>query len=155
MLGSYIRAQLILALLTGVVLTGVLALMGLPDAFVLGPIAGLCEFIPVVGPAVASAIIFGFGILIGFPHLLLLFLFLGSWRIIQDYVSAPRIMGKSLEISPLAEIFGVLAGGEIGGVIGALVAVPILAILRILWRRLSYAARTGDSTEDLRASQLP
>ncbi len=46
-------------------------------------------------------------------------------------------MGRSLEIAPLAEIFGVLAGGEIGGVVGALVAVPILALLRILWLRLS------------------
>lgn len=56
---------------------------------------------------------------------------------IQDYVSAPRIMGQSLEISPLAEIFAVLAGGEMGGVVGALVSVPILALLRILWQRLT------------------
>ncbi len=46
-------------------------------------------------------------------------------------------MGKSLEISPLVQIFGVLAGGELGGVVGALISVPTIAILRILWRRLS------------------
>jgi len=137
MLGSYIRAQLILASLTAVVLTSVLGVMRAPFAFVLGPMAGICEFVPVVGPTVACVAIFGIALLAGFPHLLWIFLFLGTWRAIQDYVNAPRIMGKSLEISPLAEIFGVLAGGEIGGVIGALIAVPLLAILHILWLRLS------------------
>lgn len=137
MLGSYIRAQLILAALTAVVLTVGLALTKVPFAFVLGPVAGVCEFIPVVGPAVACVAIFIIALLAGYSHLLWIFLFLGTWRTIQDYVNAPRIMGRSLEISPLAEIFGVLAGGEIGGVIGALISVPVLAILRILWLRLN------------------
>lgn len=137
MLGSYIRAQLILALLTAVVLTLGLALSHAPFSFILGPVAGICEFIPVVGPAVACAAIFGIAVLTGYPHLLWIFLFLGTWRVVQDYVNAPRIMGRSLEISPLAEIFAVLAGGEIGGVIGALISVPILAVLRILWMRMS------------------
>ncbi len=140
MLGSYIRAQLILAALTTVVLTSVLGLMRAPFAFILGPIAGLCEFLPVVGPAVACAGIFGIALLTGYTHLLWIFLFLGTWRTVQDYVNAPRIVGKSLEISPLAEIFGVLAGGEIGGVVGALIAVPVLAMLRILWLRLQILA---------------
>ena len=136
MLGSYIRAQLILAALTAVVLTIVLSLMHAPYSFALGPIAGACEFIPVVGPAVACVATWGIAALTGYSHLLWIFLFLGTWRVIQDYITAPRIMGGSLQISPLMEIFAVLAGGEIGGVVGALVSVPTVAILRILWQRL-------------------
>ena len=136
MLGSYIRAQLILAVLTAVVLTAGLGLTRVPFAFILGPLAGMCEFIPVVGPAVACAAIFIIALLSGYRHLLWIFLFLGTWRTIQDYGNAPRIMGRSLEVSPLVQIFSVLAGGEIGGVIGALVSVPVLALLRILWLRL-------------------
>ncbi len=147
MLGSYIRAQIILAALTGVVLTPVIGLMHAPFAFVLGPLAGLFEFIPVVGPAIASALIFGIALVVGYNHLLALFLVLGSWRIIQDYVNAPRIMGRSLEISPLVEIFAVLAGGEIGGVVGALVSVPVLAGLRILWHRLCVPAQAQADTD--------
>ena len=156
MLGSYIRAQLLLAALTAVILTAALALMRVPNAFVLGPLAGLFEFVPVVGPALASALIWGLSIVLGYPHIGWLFFVLGLWRVLQDYLNAPRIMGKQLEINPLATIFGVLAGGEIGGVIGALVAVPVLAILRILWRRLE--AQDRDNTPampQLRASQLP
>lgn len=137
MLGSYIRSQIILAGLTMVAYTLVLSLLHVPYAFILGPLAGVFEFIPVVGPAVAAVSVFVIAILTRYPHLLWLFLFLGAWRLIQDYVNAPRIMGKSLEISPLAQIFAVLAGGEIGGVVGALISVPVLAMLRILWRRIT------------------
>lgn len=134
MLGNYIRAQLILACLTAMALTLVLWLMRVPYSFVLSPLAGICEFIPVVGPAVACIAVFGVAGIAGYNHLLWLFLFLGSWRVIQDYVNAPRIMGQSVRISPLAEIFCVLAGGEIAGVAGAMVAVPLLAVLHILWQ---------------------
>lgn len=137
MLGSYIRAQLILASLTAVSYTFVLSLMRVPYAFVLGPLAGLFEFVPVVGPALAAITVFLIAILTSYQHLVWLFLFLGAWRLVQDYVNAPRIMGKSLEIPPLVQIFGVLAGAEIAGFVGALVSVPVIATLRILWRRMS------------------
>ena len=147
MLGSYIRAQLILAALTLVVLTVITSLMRVPYSFILGPIAGVCEFVPVVGPAVAAVAFFGIAALAGYSHLIWLFLVLGSWRLVQDYVAAPRVMGGSLEISPLAQIFGVLAGGEIGGVVGALVSVPVMALLRILWRRLRDSRIDQEPTE--------
>lgn len=142
MLGCYIRAQLILAVLTAVALTVVLGLMQVPYSYILSPLAGLCEFIPVVGPAVACTAIFGIALVLGYSHLLWIFLFLGTWRIIQDYWNAPHIVGKTIGLSPLAEIFAVLAGGEIAGVTGALVAVPILAILLIVWQRLGGSPRS-------------
>jgi predicted PurR-regulated permease PerM len=135
MLGSYIRAQLVLASLTLVAYTVVLSLLRVPFAFVLGPLAGVAEFVPVVGPAVAAAVILGIAFFASYHHVLLLVIFLGVWRLLQDYVNAPRIMGKSLEINPLSQIFGVLVGGEIAGVVGALISVPVIATLRIVWRR--------------------
>lgn len=135
MLGSYIRAQLILAALTMVSYSLVLGLMHLRYALVLGPLAGIFEFVPVVGPAVAAIAIFVIAIITGYSHVVYVVLFLALWRLVQDYVNAPRIMGKSLEISPLVQILAVLAGGEIGGIVGALVSVPAVATLRILWKR--------------------
>ncbi len=136
MLGSYIRAQIILASLTLVAFLIVLDALRVPYAVILSPIAGFLEFIPVVGPAVAAVAIVLIALLSGYSHMLWLVLFLGVWRLTQDYVSAPRIMGKSLEINPLLQIFSVLAGGEIAGVVGALIAVPVAATLRIFGRRL-------------------
>lgn len=136
MLGSYIRAQITLAGLTLIAFMIVLNFMSVPYAVILSPIAAFLEFIPVVGPAVAAISIVLIAVLAGYSHVLWLVLFLGLWRLTQDYVSAPRIMGKSLEINPLLQIFAVLAGGEIAGVVGALVAVPVAATLRIFGRRL-------------------
>lgn len=137
MLGSYIRAQITLSALTLVAYTLVLSLLRVPYAFILGPVAGFLEFIPVVGPAIAAVSVLAIAVLAGYPHSLWLIVFLGAWRLVQDYISAPRIMGKSLEINPLTQIFAVLAGAEIAGVVGALVSVPVVAILRIIWRRVA------------------
>lgn len=136
MLGSYIRAQIILAALTLTSYTVVLSVMRVPYSVILGPVGGFLEFIPVVGPAIGAILIFGISLLAGYHHLIFLFLFLGTWRVIQDYVSAPRIMGRSLEINPLLQIFSVLAGGEIGGVVGALISVPVAATVRIIGRHI-------------------
>ncbi len=143
MLGSYIRSQVILAGLTLVAYTVVLSLMRVPYAFILGPLAGFLEFIPVVGPAIAAVSVLLIAVLAGYPHAVWLVLFLAIWRLTQDYVNAPRIMGRSLEINPLLQIFSVLAGAEIAGVVGALVSVPVVAILRIIGRR---ALAPGNTT---------
>jgi predicted PurR-regulated permease PerM len=137
MLGSYIRAQLLLCAFTAVAYTVVLSFMQVPYAFILGPIAGIFEFVPTVGPAIAAVGIFAIAALTSYPHLAWIVLFLTAWRLVQDYVNSPRVMGKSLEITPLVQLFAVLAGGEIGGVVGALISVPVVAALRILWRRMS------------------
>jgi predicted PurR-regulated permease PerM len=135
MLGSYIRAQFLLSLLTLAAYTAFFSIMGVPYAFILGPVAGIFEFVPVVGPAAAVVGIFGISVLMGYPHLIWMVAFFAVWRLVQDYINAPRIMGRSLEIAPLVQIFAVLAGGEIGGVVGALISVPVVACLRIIWRQ--------------------
>jgi len=133
MVGHFIRAQLSLAVLAMVVVTIVLRLMQVPYAIALGPAEGALEFIPLVGPVVGALLILGVGFLAGYKHLWWVLLFLLVWRGIQDYVTSPRIMGRTLEIHPLAVMFGVLAGGEVAGVIGIFLSIPVLATLRILW----------------------
>jgi predicted PurR-regulated permease PerM len=95
----------------------------------------MMEFIPLVGPLVAAGTILAVAFLANYQHLLILAIFLGVWRLVQDYVNAPRIMGSTLELNPLATIFAVLAGGEVAGVLGVYLSIPIMATLRIVWRR--------------------
>jgi predicted PurR-regulated permease PerM len=135
MLAHFIRAQLTLAVLTFVTYSAVLAMMRMPYALVLGTVGGLLEFIPVLGPLVAAVIIVGVALLMGYKHWLVLILVLGIWRLIQDYVSSPRIMGHSMELHPLAAIFGVMAGGEVAGILGIFLSIPVMASLRIVFRR--------------------
>jgi predicted PurR-regulated permease PerM len=144
MLAGYIRAQLILAGLSLVVYTVVLLLLRVPYAIILGLLGGAMEFIPFAGPLVAAVVIFGVAFLAGYHHLLLVVLFLALWRLVQDYVNSPRIMGGLVEVHPLAALFAILAGGEIAGVVGVYLSIPIMAALRILWKRWQkYSEATG------------
>lgn len=134
MLAQYIRAQLILAVLAAVVYTIGLLLLRVPYAVVMGPVGGVLEFLPMVGPAIFFIAICAIAVASGYQHILLLVLFLGAWRGFQDYYNSPRIMGKQVELHPLAALFGILVGAEIGGVVGVYLSIPVMASLRILWR---------------------
>ena len=146
MLGHFIRAQLTLAGLAMVVVTFVLWIMRVPYAFALGPAAGALEFIPVVGPAIGGLLVLGVALLSGYGHFWWLLLFLLVWRCLQDYVTSPRIMGTTLELHPLTVLFGVFAGGEVAGVIGVFLSIPVLATLRILWHTWLLYRKTGQKS---------
>jgi predicted PurR-regulated permease PerM len=135
MLAHFIRAQLTLAALSLIVYTAFMGIARVPYALVLGTAGGIMEFIPVVGPLVAAVVILGVSLLLSYSHWVVLVIFLGAWRIAQDYAISPRIMGRSMELHPLAALFGVLAGGEIAGVLGIYLSIPVMASLRIVWRR--------------------
>ncbi len=135
MLAQFIRAQLTLAALSFVAYITFLGSMRVPYALVLSSAGGLMEFIPLVGPLVTAVVIVSVAVLSSYPHWLWLIVFLAAWRMIQDYIVSPRVMGKSMELHPLAAIFGVLAGGEIAGVLGVYLSIPVMASLRIVFRR--------------------
>ncbi len=150
MLSQFVRAQLLLALISGVVYTTGLSLLGVPYAFVLGAVAGLLEFIPLVGPAVAAVGIVGICFGLSYHHIVWVIIFLGVWRVLQDYVISPRLLGSKVELHPILTIFGVLAGGELAGVIGIYLSVPVMATVKILfthWR--DYRARAELGTEPI------
>ena len=157
MLAHFIRAQLTLAALSFVMYSAALAMMRMPYALVLGTMGGLLEFIPVLGPLVAAVIIVGVALLMGFKHWLVLIVFLGIWRLIQDYVSSPRIMGHSMELHPLAAIFGVMAGAEVAGILGIFLSIPVMASLRIVfrrWRLYAEKRKFGPLNEYVLGSQV-
>jgi predicted PurR-regulated permease PerM len=135
MLAQFIRAQLELAALSLIVYISFLTATRVPYALVLGTAGGMMEFVPVVGPLMAAVVILSVALLMSYSHWLVLLVFLIAWRLMQDYVVSPRIMGQSMELHPLAAIFGVLAGGEIAGVLGVYLSIPVMASLRIVWRR--------------------
>ena len=135
MLAHFIRAQLTLAALTLVMYSAFLGVMRVPYALILGTIGGVLEFVPVVGPLAAALIIVSVALLMSYQHWLILIIFLAIWRLVQDYVSSPRIMGESMELHPLAAIFGVMAGGEVAGILGIYLSIPVMASLRIVFRR--------------------
>lgn len=129
---SYMRALLLLCCTVLVVFSIVLSAMGVQYALLLSTIAFLCEFVPLLGPLTAAIIIVVVSALSGYGHVLWVVIFLGIFRLIQDYMISPKLMGSGVELHPMLVIFGVLGGAEIAGVAGVFLSVPVLALLRLL-----------------------
>jgi predicted PurR-regulated permease PerM len=136
LLASYVRALILLSLITFGLWSAVFFLAGVPYPVGLAAIGGVLEFLPIIGPLTAGVIVVSVALFSGYAHPWLLVAFVLLWRALQDYVSSPLVMGRGIEIHPAVVIFGVIAGGEIGGPAGMFLSVPLIAALRIVWRRV-------------------
>lgn len=139
LLGEYIRALVLLSLTSFTAYSLFLGLTGAPYAILLAGAAAFGEFIPVIGPVAAGVLILLVTGISGYTHVLLFIFFWIAFRLVQDYVFSPYLMGKGVQLNPLLVLFGVLAGERIAGVVGMFLSVPALAVLRVMFIRLRRA----------------
>ena len=134
-LAAYVRAQLTACLFIGIICGIGFTLLGLPGPVVMGFIAGLFEFVPLIGPVTIALLAALLGMLhSGLLSAFFILLFLGVLRIVQDYFIYPRLIGQGIHLHPLAVIFAILAGHELAGVAGIFLAIPVVAILTVSYR---------------------
>lgn len=143
---AFVRGQLTLGLIMGLVVWVVMSILGVRSASALGLISGFMEFIPAVGPVIAAvpgiliAAFLGsswlplpnlwFALLVGLVYFLL--------QQLENLYLLPHVVGRRVRLHPAVVIFGALAGAQLGGVLGILLAAPIIATLRLV---LGYAYR--------------
>jgi predicted PurR-regulated permease PerM len=153
-LAAYIRAQLIACLLIGFICTAAFAILGVRYALVLGLIAGMLEFIPLLGPVVVAVLA---GTVAGFDSAakaMTVLAFLAVLRIVHDYVVYPRIIGSGIHLHPLAVILAILAGHELAGVAGIFLAIPVIAVLTVTYRHwLEHRGSAGLVAELLKPAE--
>jgi predicted PurR-regulated permease PerM len=147
-LSKYIRALVLLAIASFAAWWLFLSIMGYHYELLLAGLAGILEFIPVIGPATALVIMLIVCIVAQAGGLLWILVFWGCFRIFQDYVLRPYLMSSGVELHPLLVLFGVLAGDAIAGIPGMFFSVPTLAILRVIYLHL----RTTYSRKQLTAN---
>ncbi len=134
-LAAYIRAQLTACLFIGVVCAIGFTLLGLPSPLVLGLLAGIFEFVPLVGPVLIAVIAAVAALLhAGVPSAVMVLVFLAVLRIVQDYIVYPRLIGQGIHLHPLAVIIAILSGAELAGIAGIFLAIPVVAIVTVLYR---------------------
>lgn len=136
MMQHYIRAKVILGALSFGYASIALLILGFPHALMLGVLAGILEFIPMAGWITAAGTIITVGILTH-SHWLWMAALLGVWRVLMDYWIAPRVLGHELEIPPLLAIFTLMVGATVGGFPGVYLSIPIVAAIRVVWRRFA------------------
>jgi len=135
-LAAYARAQLISCVLIGTVCTIGFYILGNNYALLLGILAGIFEFVPLIGPlaiGIIATTVAGFE---SGSQAAWTAAFLAVFRIIHDYVTYPRIVREGIHLHPLAIILSVLAGEQVAGIQGVFIAIPIVSLATVIYRHI-------------------
>ncbi|MBN1311659.1 MAG: AI-2E family transporter [Anaerolineae bacterium] len=145
---AYLRGQIILAIATALITSVALAILGVQNSLALGLLTGILQIVPYLGPVVAVALTalvalfqpgnhFG---LMPFHYALLVTLVSIILQNVEAALLVPRVVGEVLNLSPLVVIISLLAGGALAGILGAVLAAPVVATLQLIgqyiWRKL-------------------
>jgi predicted PurR-regulated permease PerM len=152
LLAHYMRALVVLSVATFVAYGVFFGIVGVPYGVLLAVIAAVLEFIPMIGPLSAGVVIVLVSA-VSDSHALSVLIFLLVYRMFQDYVLQPHLMGQGVEVHPLLVLFGVFAGGEVAGIAGTFLSVPLIALARIIYLRIRKA-RMAEQLGPVRASVL-
>jgi predicted PurR-regulated permease PerM len=164
-LGRWFRGQVLLMGAVGLMCGVAYVVLGVPSALLLALIAALCEAIPLVGP-ILGAIPAVLAALTVSPELALA-VGVACWiiQLVENHVLVPVVMRNSIGLSPLIVILSLLVGGAAGGLLGAVVAVPVAAAIEVVLGRLqdrevpvaqdSGAVDVAEPDADDREASLP
>ncbi|SDF10932.1 AI-2E family transporter [Sporolituus thermophilus] len=135
---KYVRGQVLLSIIMGFIIFGGMYLLGLDYPLVLGLLAGLTEFIPIIGPIIGAipAVLLAYATEPALALKVLIFYFLAQQ--LENHIILPKIMGQTIELHPVFVIVSLLIGGQLYGIVGMMLAVPVAAILRVLLKHLWY-----------------
>lgn len=145
---AYLRGQVILGLVIFLVVWMGLAVLGVQNALALGLLAGLLEFVPNLGPIISTAVAITVAFfqplnylgLAPWQHTLLVLGLMFLIQQLENTILVPRIVGESLDLHPLLVILGVFMGGSLAGILGAVLAAPMMATIRTVgkyaWRKM-------------------
>jgi predicted PurR-regulated permease PerM len=134
LLARYMRALVLLSLSTFTSYAIFFTIMGVPFGVLLAVVAMALEFIPMIGPLTAVAVILLVSLISG-AHFWAVVVFIVAWRMFTDYFLSVRLMGQGVQLHPLLVLLGVFGGAEVAGVAGSFLSVPVLAMARILYVR--------------------
>jgi predicted PurR-regulated permease PerM len=145
-LSAFLRGQLMVMIALGVIYTAGLSLLGLEFASLIGMGAGLLSIVPYLGSIVgvlvaAGAAIFQFQDVF---HLVMVLLVFGLGQSAEGMYLTPKLVGDQIGLHPVTVIFAELAGGQLFGFLGNLLAFPVAAVLNVLVRHVHERYRQSD-----------
>ncbi len=132
--GSYISGQVIVSAITGAVIALVTALFGFKFSLIIGIVSGVAYAIPIIGMLIAQIIAIPLCAPQGLWMVIWVQIIMFVMARVSDNVLVPKIMGESVGVSPMGAMFAVFAGGELFGVPGLILGIPVAALAKILWR---------------------
>lgn len=149
--GRYVRAQLVLAVIIGLVSMAAYSFLGVRHALFLGLLAGILELVPIVGPIVAGTVAAGIALFQPWPLVVWVILAAVLIQQLENNLLVPRISGAAVGISPVAALLAVLFAIQAAGIVGGIFAVPIVGVLSRFAQRLREPAT--EIAESARAAE--
>ncbi|SDO61763.1 Predicted PurR-regulated permease PerM [Nakamurella panacisegetis] len=136
--GGYVLGNLVISLIAGGLTFAWLIIFGVPYALLLSIMVAILDLVPVVGSTVAGVVVALVAMTVSFPLAVATVIFFIVYRLGEDYLLVPRIIGKAVDVPPLVTVVAVLIGSALLGILGALVAIPIAAAGLLLARELLF-----------------
>lgn len=147
-LSAYIRGQLTLCVLMACVVFVGMMILDIPYPLVIGLLAGLVEMVPIIGPIIGAVPPVLLGLTLGTGVMLKVILFYIIVQQLDSHLIMPKLMGSIINVHPVAIILGVLVGGHLYGIVGMMIAVPLLAVLQVLLRHMWFYDRYRDISKE-------
>jgi predicted PurR-regulated permease PerM len=145
---AFVRGQLLVALIVGAASSGALLLLDLPFWLIIGMAAGVLNLVPFVGPFVGGALAVVVALVEGEPSkALLAVLLFTAIQQVDNHIITPMVQRTRVLLSPLVIVLALIVGGSVAGLLGVLVAVPLVAVLRIVTGHLWRTRVLGESWE--------
>ena len=145
-LGAFLKGQLSVMAALGVIYAIGLSLVGLQFALLIGVVAGLASIVPYLGPII-GIVVAGVAVLIQFPdawHIFGVAAVFGVGQLLEGMWLTPWLVGDRIGLHPVAVIFAIMAGGQLFGFVGILLALPVASVLMVIFRHLHQSYKESD-----------
>jgi predicted PurR-regulated permease PerM len=130
--GGFVLGNFLTSLIAGAGTFFWMLAFGIPYPLLLGLFVAFLDLIPVVGSTVGGAVVTLVALTVSLPVAIGTLVFYVAYRLAEDYLIVPRIMGRTVQVPAIVSLVAVLIGGVLLGIIGALVAIPVAAAVRLL-----------------------
>lgn len=136
--GAYVLGNVLISVIAGVATFIWLAAFNVPYPLLLGIFVAVFDLVPVVGSTIAGVVVAAVALTVSLPVCIGAVAFFVVFRLLEDYLLVPRIIGHAVKVPALVTVVAVLIGGALLGIVGALVAIPIAAALLFLTQEVLY-----------------
>ena len=135
--GGYVLGNVITSVIAGLGTYFWLLAFGVPYPLLLAMFVALLDLIPVIGSTIGGVVVTLVALTVSLPVALATLAFYVAYRLAEDYLIVPRIMGRTVQVPAIVSLIAVLIGGVLLGIIGALVAIPVAAAIRVLLHEIA------------------
>src|ERR1700761_2266807 len=136
--GGYVLGNVLTSAIAGLGTTIWMIIFGIPYPALLGLLVAILDLIPVIGSTVGGFIVTLIALTVSLPVALApLGLYIG-YRLAEDYLIVPRIMGRTVEIPAVVSLIAVLLGGVLLGIVGAFIAIPVAAGINLILKEVTF-----------------